>query len=265
MTVVSKAVQSTDASEYFGRRVGFYDGAYDAAGPDGYALRSRLEATVRLCGPGPGSALDVGMGPGRLCVALGERGWTVSGVDASPEMVEVAQGRMPDAADRLLVGRTDDLPFADGSFDLVTATGVLEYSPVPAALAEVVRVLRPGGRAVVSYPNPEAYYGIWKSRVWYRLVRVVKRLLRRPNPGLPRGAGMIRPESFEALLQVAGLASTGRAYTSFLALPAPVDALLPRLSERLGSRLERRAPGAARRLATQVVYHAELAGSEGPS
>src|SRR5439155_280619 len=106
-------------------------------------------------------------------------------LDASAEMVEAARWRLPEAAERLVVGDIVRLPFADATFDLVVATGVLEYADVERALAELARVLCPGGRAVVSYPNPAALYGIWKSHVWYPAVRGVKRLARRPSLAMP--------------------------------------------------------------------------------
>lgn len=245
-----------DAAEYFGGRTSRYDSGYDALSADGHALRARLEAAVRLLGHGPGDALDAGMGPGRLCEELEARGWTVSGVDASEEMVAAARRRVPRAAGRLVRGEIEALPFVDASFDRVAATGVLEYADVPRALAEIARVLRDGGLAVVSYPNPHALYGIWKSRVWYAAVRAAKRLLHGNEPWLPRGGTMVRPGRFAELLRDAGLEVVATHHTSYLVLPTPLDSLLPRTTARLGRRLEGSGPGAARVLATQVVYAA---------
>jgi ubiquinone/menaquinone biosynthesis C-methylase UbiE len=256
--------EPVSASAYFGERAAYYDSKYDARDVDGHALRARAAAALRLAGDGPGNSLDAGMGPGRLCAALEEQGWTVAGVDASPEMVDTARFRLPAARDRLLVARIEKLPFSDHSFDLVTATGVLEYSTVPAALAELSRVLKPGGHAVLSYPNPEAYYGIWKTRVWYPAVRMAKRILRRSDPHMPRGAGCIRPAMFRELLAAAHLTPQVSVYTSFSPLPAPLDQLLPRTSQRLGALLEGRGGLAARLLATQVVFLARLQPAEDP-
>jgi ubiquinone/menaquinone biosynthesis C-methylase UbiE len=253
-----KPAQRVSASAFFGDRAAHYDSRYDARDVDGHALRARADATLRFAGPGPGASLDAGMGPGRLCAALDARGWTVAGVDASPAMVDAARHRLPAARDRLVVGRIEQLPFPDASFDLVTATGVLEYSTVRAALAELSRVLKPGGRAVVSYPNPEAYYGIWKTRVWYRAVRAAKRVFRRPEPNMPRGAGRIDPDTFRQLLDDVGWTTGATVYTSFSPLPAPLDQLLPRTSQRLGAALEGRDGLTARLVATQVVYSAVL-------
>jgi ubiquinone/menaquinone biosynthesis C-methylase UbiE len=245
-----------EAASYFGRRTALYDSRYDALNADGHALRARLAAVVRLLGSGPGEALDAGMGPGRLCAELAARGWTVSGIDASEEMVEAARERLPDRAGRLLRADIEALPFDSESFDAVAATGVLEYADVPRALAELVRVLRPAGVLVVSYPNPSALYGIWKAQVYYRGIRGLKRLGRRPQHWLPRGGKTIPPQRFAGLLRSERLVVEEMAHTSYLALPTPLDAALPRLSARLGATLEGSGPRAAQLLATQVVYAA---------
>jgi SAM-dependent methyltransferase len=171
-------------------------------------------------------------------------------------MVEAARDRLPDAAERFRVGPIERLPFPDASFDVVTATGVLEYTMVAPALAEIVRVLRPGGRAVVSYPNPRALYGLWKTRVWYPGVRGAKRAFRRANPQMPHGAGELPPARFVEALERAGLEQRRTAYTSFVPLLTPVEQLLPRVSVALGERLEREAPGTHKLFATQIVYEA---------
>jgi SAM-dependent methyltransferase len=194
------------------------------------------------------------MGPGRLCAELSRLGWTVSGIDASEEMVAAARERLPEAADRLRRAEIEALPWDDASFDAVTATGVLEYSDVERALRELARVLRPRGRAIVSYPNPRALYGIWKSRVWYTGIRLGKRLVRHPQPLLPRGAGTVAPARFTALLEAAGFDVGSVVYTSYLVVPKPHDSQLPRASAGVGARLEGHRAG--RLLATQVVYAA---------
>lgn len=245
------------AAEYFGDRADAYDRRYDGRDADGYALRMRMQAVLALVGEGPGALLDAGMGPGRLCVELAERSWTVSGVDASSEMVDVARARLPGADARLLCARIESLPFRDERFDVVTATGVLEYSNVEASLTELGRVLRTGGRAVVSYPNPHALYGLWKTRIWYRATRGVKRVLRRANPEMPRGAGELPPPRFEEALRRAGLTPVARIASSFLPILSPLDRLLPGPTTRLGRRLEGRGGKLNERLfATQFVYEA---------
>ncbi len=249
-----------EAAAYFGGRTALYDSRYDALNADGHALRARMAVVLRLLGSGPGEILDAGMGPGRLCGELAARGWTVSGIDASEEMVEAARERLPGRSSHLLRAEIESLPFAAESFDAVAATGVLEYADVPRALGELVRVLRPGGIAVVSYPNPGALYGIWKTQVFYRAVRALKRLGGRSDRWMPRGGRRIDPDRFAGLLGSQGLVPESVEHASYLALPSPLDVALPRLAARLGARLEGSGPRAARLLATQVVYAARKRG-----
>ena len=242
------------AAAYFGDRASYYDDRYDAPNPDGHALRARMSAVLELLGEGAGSVLDAGMGPGRLCGELAKRGWTVSGVDAADEMVTVARSRLPEAAPRLLRAEIEALPFENESFDAVTATGVLEYANVERAIAELVRVLRPGGIAVVSYPNPHALYGIWKSRVWYASIRGAKRAVRRPAD-FPRGSSLLSPVRFERLLTSKDLSLTDVGHVSHLVVPTPFDLAAPKIAMRLGERLE--GSNFLRRFtATQIVYAA---------
>ena len=244
-----------ESAAFFGARAAWYDDAYDACSADGYALRSRLRAVVTIAGPGPGAALDAGMGPGRLCAALAARGWTVSGVDASADMVDAARRRLPEAAERLAVARIESVPFPDGCFDLVTASGVLEYADAGRALAEIARVLRPGGRAIVTYPNPRALYGIWKTRVFYSTLRAAKRLAGAPQSAMPRGGPPIAPDEFERLAEEAGLHVDQVRCVSYLLLPSPLDLVFPNTAAALGECLERRRLR-PRALATQFVFAA---------
>jgi SAM-dependent methyltransferase len=89
--------------------------------------------------------LDVGCGTGRLSAWLAESGADVVGVDATPEMIDVALRLVPGAHFELIDGAT--LPFDDDDFDVVVTAYVLQYyvrggSPL---VHEIARVLRPGG------------------------------------------------------------------------------------------------------------------------
>jgi ubiquinone/menaquinone biosynthesis C-methylase UbiE len=247
---------STEPHVYFGERAGRYDSEYDRRDLYGYALQSRMNAVVRLVGDGPGDILDAGMGPGRLCGELASHGWSVSGVDAADEMVALARRRLPEAADRLVCSPIERLPFSDASFDAVVATGVLEYADLKPALTELARVLRPGGSAVLSYANQRALYGLWKTRLFYPLVRRVKRFLRKPPLVLAAGPVGVSSERFPATLRDAGLELEAIAFASFAAVPSPLDGAFPGLTVGLGRRLERFGPLFARRFATQIVYSA---------
>jgi len=92
--------------------------------------------------------LDVGCGVGLLIREAAERGAWVAGVDTADELLEVARWALPDAD--LRVGFPEELPYDNGRFDVTTACNTLCYAlDLPAALAELVRVVRPGGRVAI--------------------------------------------------------------------------------------------------------------------
>jgi SAM-dependent methyltransferase len=99
---------------------------------------------------GPGArVLDVGTGPGHLVDRLVDRGLEVSGIDLDPAMIDRAAHRLSGRAD-LAVADVAALPYADGSFDAVVSTLSMHHWAEPAAgLAELARVLRPGGTALI--------------------------------------------------------------------------------------------------------------------
>ena len=75
---------------------------------------------------------------------------TLAGVDATPEMLEVANSRIGSLAD-LRHGRAESLPFEDESFDTTVSTNALHFFRLPeTALREMWRVIKPGGRVVVT-------------------------------------------------------------------------------------------------------------------
>jgi ubiquinone/menaquinone biosynthesis C-methylase UbiE len=172
--------------EFFDTTAERYDRRYDDPGAAGRLLRRRLEVAVELLGEPRGQVLDVGMGTGRLCAELDRRGWRVSGVDLSPAMVAAARRRLPEIADRLVEGPVEQLPFPAGAFDAVAATGVLEYATndLDGAVAELARVLRPRGTAVMSFPRQQSPALLWRSRVLYPAVRLAKQVVPvgRPAP-----------------------------------------------------------------------------------
>ena len=122
--------------------------------------------------------LDVGSGPGLLAAdmaaAVGPSG-RVNGIDISEDMVALSRARcagQPHAT--FQVAQATQLPFPDSDFDVAVSTQVYEYlseSELTLALAELCRVLRPGGRALVLDTDGDSI--VWYSTDRQRMARIL--------------------------------------------------------------------------------------------
>ena len=115
--------------------------------------------------------LDVGCGTGRLSAALAERGAKVWGVDPSPEMLAQAR-RAAGPSVGFREAAAEALPFRDGWFERAVLLLVVHLVDRRRALAEVARVLAPGGRAVVATFMSEHFEGFWLNRVFPSLAEI---------------------------------------------------------------------------------------------
>jgi SAM-dependent methyltransferase len=165
-------------------------------------MRPLYEATLDALAPLEGARLlDAGCGSGLALRCATDRGATVSGVDASARLLEVARQRMP-AAD-LRTGEIEALPQDDGGFDVVTAFNSIQYAVDPAqAVAELARVARPGGKVAI---------GGWADPARCETEALFARLrsLAPPPPGAPAPLAASEPGVVEGLLEKAGLEVTG--------------------------------------------------------
>ena len=154
-------------------------------------IKRRRALAQEALGPQPGDeVLDVGCGPGFYVVdildVVGANG-SVTGVDASAAMLAIAGRKAGDRPNvRLLEGEATRLPVGDASVDRAISVQVFEYlSDVDAALAELMRVVRPGGRIVVWDID-------WSTLSWHssdaeRMARMVAAWDRHlADPVLPR-------------------------------------------------------------------------------
>jgi ubiquinone/menaquinone biosynthesis C-methylase UbiE len=143
------------------RGAGIYDAARNrVTAGDERDLLPHLHAALN--GRTTPRVLDVATGTGRVPLLLAGQPWfggAVCGVDIAPAMLAQAQAKVSAAGlgecVALREGDASALPWPDGTFDLVTSLEALEFFPRPRrALAEMARVLRPGGALVVSkYPD----------------------------------------------------------------------------------------------------------------
>jgi SAM-dependent methyltransferase len=124
------------------------DGAYNAH----YDRPAVLELLGDVAGL---RVLDAGCGPGLYAEELLDRGAEVVGFDASSAMVDLARARVGDRAEFRVARLDAPLPYADDSVDVVLCALAIHYvADRHAAFAELHRVLRPGGAAVVSTQHP---------------------------------------------------------------------------------------------------------------
>jgi demethylmenaquinone methyltransferase/2-methoxy-6-polyprenyl-1,4-benzoquinol methylase len=115
-------------------------------------------------------ALDLCCGTGDVAFALARQGLTVTGLDFSEPMLDVARQRLakdaaslPPAQLQLLRGDAQQIPFPDGSFDVVTISyGLRNLADMQRGLSEMLRVLRPGGRVLVlDFGKPDN--AVWRA------------------------------------------------------------------------------------------------------
>ncbi|MDD4731631.1 MAG: class I SAM-dependent methyltransferase [Desulfovibrio sp.] len=165
----------------------------------GDGFYGRIAGTVVLR---PGMrALDLGCGPGSLCYALAQSATPqaeVIGLDLSPDQLAEARRRTRDCAcqTRFLLASMDEVPLPDNSVDLVVSSLALHETPPQVrrgAIAEVARLLRPGGRFILADLGRPGF-GLW-SMIWLPMIYLHRHHRHHPAQG----------ESYETLCQDQGL------------------------------------------------------------
>lgn len=159
--------------------------------------------------PGPARLADVGVGGGFYCQSLAARGYRMTAVDFLPAGLQRLAAEAPGV--RTVLGSAERLGLRDGSFDGALALDMLEHVDDQAAMGELFRILRPGGRLVLTVP---ALPWLWS----YRDVAAghKRRYMR---------------ETLRALLDDAGFTVEEMGFYNFLLLPV---AAASRVAGRLG-------------------------------
>ena len=207
MTVESGRLAANEVRSMFDRIARVYDpmNRILTAGLDGRWRRRTAEAVVRA----GDRVLDACCGTGDLALADERAGGAVTGLDFSEPMLERA--RRKSTSIEWIQGDALALPFPDSSFDVVTVGfGVRNVSDLEGGLAELRRVLRPGGRVgVLDITTPRGvlrpFYSVWFDRVVPLLGKVLPggtaytylpASVRR-FPSAEELAGLIRTAGFE--------------------------------------------------------------------
>jgi ubiquinone/menaquinone biosynthesis C-methylase UbiE len=204
--------------ERFGRFAETYTADHSISGWSEVGLRRRLSLFERLVGrhliPSGSVVLDLGCGAGTYVRYLSGRGHRVVGLDYSIPSLLRALAHDGKQRGRYVEGEAYNLPFAAERFDLVVSIGVLQALKHPeGAIAEMARVLRPGGLIILEFLNAFEAVAVLKSAVerlrgrsarvqTYSPYSVERWLARRGCPVLQRAALYLPPRTCPGLARV---------------------------------------------------------------
>ena len=162
-------LQEPQVRAMFDRIAGVYDVMNSVMTAGMHHRWRRRAADLAQAGPGD-EVLDVATGTGDLAVELASRGATVVASDFSEEML--ARARAKDPAITWEWANAQDLPYADGRFAAATVGfGARNFSDLPLGIAEMARVVRPGGRVVIleittpQKPPLSTFFKVWFEHV----------------------------------------------------------------------------------------------------
>lgn len=129
-----------------------------------FSRRHVLDAPMldRIRGFSFSQALDVGCGEGRFCRMMAGLGIATTGIDPTARLIGAARARDPQGC--YIQAQAEALPFADHSFDLVVSyLTLIDIDDAKAAIAEMARVLRPGGKLLIANLNSFSTAGAWQG------------------------------------------------------------------------------------------------------
>jgi ubiquinone/menaquinone biosynthesis C-methylase UbiE len=172
-----------------------------------YKVHPRLESAAGIEKTKGKRVLEIGCGCGSEAERFARAGASYTGVDLTNAAVSITQRRfeLGGLQGRFAQGDAENLPFADGSFDLVYSHGVLHHTPdTPRAIREVHRVLAPGGRAVIMLYYQDSFNYHVNLRIVRRLrahllktdlgMKLSRKIWREPEEELRRHAELLRQD-----------------------------------------------------------------------
>ena len=170
--LVSHRLDMQPLSDHTGRDIEVWDQLL-AERPITRLVSPAMEGALAFLAPTRGGdLLDLGCDGGTKSDAFRRLGWRSVGVDINADVVADAAARHPEC--RFQFGHLESLPFPDASFDATFECSVLQYVNVRNALAEVRRVLRPGGRA--------AFIVNLRHHPLMKVLRVMRKVIRHRYP-----------------------------------------------------------------------------------
>jgi 2-polyprenyl-3-methyl-5-hydroxy-6-metoxy-1,4-benzoquinol methylase len=203
-----------------------------------YHFHVRRQRVLDLLPDRLGRVADVGCGPGVMVETVLERGGEFEGVDLSPEMVREATGRFGHLSGvSFKQGNIEELDLPSEGYDQVICMAVIEYLKSPdRAMAEIARILRPGGTVVITTPKR-----LHIDRVTVAATAPLRALARALGASsadpLPRLC--LQPDELDLAASRAGLIADGGSQYHFTPLPYPLPRIAPGLCMRMNIPFER--------------------------
>jgi ubiquinone/menaquinone biosynthesis C-methylase UbiE len=142
-----------------------------------YQVFEEVEKELKILQPGS-RVLDLGCGTGHFSKYIFSKGFEVHAIDPSLKMLDFAKQNFPEI--NFLEGIASSIPFPDNFFDLIISIEVLRYldtEDVKRAYAEMHRVLKPGGRILITHVNTFASDGYY---FFYHIKQTILKLFRKP-------------------------------------------------------------------------------------
>ena len=204
---------------------------YASADGRTYHFHVRRSRVLELLPQKLGRVLDIGCGPGVMTEIVLERGGTFEGLDLSTEMIREGRekfGHLPGV--HFAEGNIEALNAADNSYDQVICMAVIEYLKTPdVALAEIARVLKPGGIAIVTVPKRRHISRVTVAAT--KPVRALARLLGAATADtLPRLR--LQPDELDDAARRAGLIPDGGSQYQYTPFPYPITRIAPNVTMR---------------------------------
>jgi ubiquinone/menaquinone biosynthesis C-methylase UbiE len=207
-------------------------------------FRAQLAIVHSMLAGERGRLLDIGCAAGGDIPGYRTRQFSVVGIDLAPRMLEFARQRFAgDSAVHFCRADVEHLPFANQSMDHVVCLGVFEFlHDYNTALAEIHRVLRPGGLAIFAIPSAISLYnvtfvlaGATIRPLWRGLKRLMGRPAAAPSARSDVHRNLCVPWKYRALLRQYGFAPVLQRYSNLFVYPLD---RFPKLDQRVVAALE---------------------------